>query len=645
MFLIYILILFNSLNVLAQDFPVEGRMKIRVDFWKKVYTEITTEEAFLHDINDLSIIYKKVTLPYPQRERLRFIKQEKKELANILKSIANKNYKDLTDEEQQIAKIVGEKSSDHLLALSSNLRFQYGLKDRYYLGLIESYKYLEHIKQIFKDLNLPEELAYLPHVESSFNYKAYSKVGAAGIWQFMRATARKYQLKVTYTVDERRDVIKATYAAARFLKDNFDLLGTWPLALTAYNHGPKSIERAITQLGTNKIHEIVELYDGRRFGFASQNFYATYMATVEISKNPEKYFASFKAPSKFDFSIFALDREYTVSQIIKNLNISKEILQTYNPSIRPIAFQGEFRLPKNFHLHIPVTSNEQIAKFQSSLKTVKEEIKNFDTENTHIVANGENIYDISKIYNTSMVNIINYNQISNPSRIYVGMKLRIPGKNAKTLAMTPKEKITTIPKPITPSIEIQQTASPSVAIVEVPNAEPSAVLSDDNTITKPTINLQNYDLDVILVSDNIYTITIETEETLGHFADWAKIRTEQIRRLNQISNRSTIHLGQKIKIKLSNENLIEFKKLRNQYHIAIQEDFFNNYSVSTTKEYKIVRGDILSNILKKFELPYWLARNYQPNKQLNDKLSVGQILIIPEIIPQLKEQTTVEPLI
>ncbi|OFZ46467.1 MAG: hypothetical protein A2381_02035 [Bdellovibrionales bacterium RIFOXYB1_FULL_37_110] len=634
MFLIYTLIFFNSLNLLAQDFPVEGRMQIRVDFWKKVYTEITTEEAFLHDINDLSIVYKKVTLPPSQRERLRFIKQEKKELANILKSIAHKNYQNLTDQEQSIANIIGEKSPDYLLALSSNLRFQYGLKDRYYQGLIESYKYLEHIKKIFKDLNLPEELAYLPHVESSFNYKAYSKVGAAGIWQFMRATARKYHLKVTYTVDERRDVIKATYAAAKFLKDNFNLLGTWPLALTAYNHGPKSIERAINQLGTNKIHEIVELYDGRRFGFASQNFYATYMATVEISKNPEKYFESFKAPPKFDFSIFALDREYTVSQIIKNLNISKEVLQTYNPSIRPIAYQGEFRLPKNFHLHIPVTTNEQMVQFQDSLKTVKEEVNTFGTENIHLVAGGENLYDISRIYNTSMDNIINYNQISNPSRIYAGMKIKIPAKNVKTLALASKEKTTVTATPIiTQSSEINQTASPQAAVIaQLPAVEATAILPADTSISKPTINLQKYELDVILVSDNIYTITIETEETLGHYADWAKIRTEQIRHLNQLNIRSTIHLGQKIKIQFSNESLIEFKKLRNQYHIAIQEDFFNNYSVATTKEYKVMRGDILSNILKRFELPYWLARNYQSSRQLTDKLSVGQIITIPEIV-------------
>ena len=191
-------------------FPVKGEMRTRVDFWKKVYTQITTRESFVHDSQDLSVIYGKIKLKKSRRGRIKQTKTERRKLRKILRSIADKGYQKLNSKEQKVADAVGKRSRKELYRMSDNIRFQYGLSDRYYKGLIRSYAYLEYIEKIFKKMGLPHELTYLPHVESSFNYEAYSKVGAAGIWQFMRSTARLYKLKVSYIVDERRDPIKAT---------------------------------------------------------------------------------------------------------------------------------------------------------------------------------------------------------------------------------------------------------------------------------------------------------------------------------------------------------------------------------------------------------------------------------------------------
>ena len=149
------------------------------------------------------------------------------------------------------------------------------------------------MRREFRDRGLPEDLAYLPHVESSFNTHAYSKYGAAGMWQFMRATGRRF-LKVNYVVDERLDPLTATRAAAQLLKDNHKLLGTWPLAITAYNHGEVGMQRAVRKMGTKDIVAIIERYKGRSFGFASRNFYPQFLAARRVARSWRAHFGMFR---------------------------------------------------------------------------------------------------------------------------------------------------------------------------------------------------------------------------------------------------------------------------------------------------------------------------------------------------------------
>src|SRR5439155_792023 len=111
------------------------------------------------------------------------------------------------------------------------------------------------------------EGARLPHLESSFDLRAYSKAGAAGIWQFIPATGRRF-MRVDALVDERRDPFASTRAAALYLREVHRLLNSWPLAITAYNHGPQGMARAVRQVGTTDIASIIRQYDGMAFGFA-----------------------------------------------------------------------------------------------------------------------------------------------------------------------------------------------------------------------------------------------------------------------------------------------------------------------------------------------------------------------------------------
>src|SRR5207237_4490387 len=133
------------------------------------------------------------------------------------------------------------------------------------------------------------EIALLPLVESSFENRARSNAGAAGIWQFTRGTGRLY-LNVNRKLDERLDPARATWAAARLLHDNYNALGSWPLAITAYNHGRAGMQRAQNEIGS-ELTSIIERYDGPLFGYASMNFYSEFVAAVEVYVNYRQYFS------------------------------------------------------------------------------------------------------------------------------------------------------------------------------------------------------------------------------------------------------------------------------------------------------------------------------------------------------------------
>jgi hypothetical protein len=148
-------------------------------------------------------------------------------------------------------------------------------------GLHRASKLLPRILTILRQHQVPAELAALPMVESTFNPAAYSKAGAAGLWQFIRSTGKQYSL-ISRRRDDRRDPVRATEAAAHLLRNNYEALGSWPLAIVAYNHGHAGIRAASTVVGSTAIEDIVARYNGPRFGFASKNFYAEFLAALDV---------------------------------------------------------------------------------------------------------------------------------------------------------------------------------------------------------------------------------------------------------------------------------------------------------------------------------------------------------------------------
>ena len=301
-------------------FPRPPELEPAVQFWIKVYTEVDTRSGFLHDSQNLAVIYDRLPL-----DRTR-IENRRTQIREDLRVLATGKRDNLTRSQAEILeRWPAGVSNETLRTAATNVRWQLGQSDRFLGGLQRSGAYRAHINQVIREKNLPIELAILPHVESSFNPGAYSSAAAAGMWQFTRATGRRF-MRIDHIVDERVDPYIASNAAMSLLEYNYSVLGTWPLALTAYNHGAGGIARAVRETGTSDIEEIVANYRGRAFGFASRNFYAQFLAVLDVENNAREFFGDVRLHPAPDFRIVEADSFIDAEVFARSVGISLEQL-------------------------------------------------------------------------------------------------------------------------------------------------------------------------------------------------------------------------------------------------------------------------------------------------------------------------------
>ena len=273
----------------APLFPKPPPLEPNVEFWKRIYTEYGIGDFLLHDRENVMIIYDVVRVSETANERRASdlakpeIQRLRAQYEDILSALARgRPPEELGPEGQRVAELWGCPCEQNLLLrAAANIRVQQGLREKWDEGVRRAGGLMPRIVSILRRHNVPVELAALPMVESTFNPAARSKVGAAGLWQFIRSTGRNY-LTITRKRDDRHDPFRSTEAAARLLKHNYEALGSWPLAIVAYNHGKAGIQTAREQLGSDAVEDIIARYNGPRFGFASRNFYPEFLAALEL---------------------------------------------------------------------------------------------------------------------------------------------------------------------------------------------------------------------------------------------------------------------------------------------------------------------------------------------------------------------------
>ncbi len=414
-------------------FPYPDELRPQVEFWKKIFSKYTTKQVVIHDNWYLDIIYTVVDLDgddlRSEADKRKAVDRAIEKYKGILTELEKKgdNVDAMTEEEKKIYamfKKVSENGVDK--EAKDRIRGQIGQRDRMIKGIATSGRYIAEMERIFREANLPVELTRLPFVESAFNTYAYSFVGAAGLWQFMKYTGKMY-MRIDNVVDERRDPIKSTIAAAKLLAANYKLLNSWPLAITAYNHGAGGIQKAIAQLKSRDIADIIQKYNGENFGFASRNFYPEFLAALEVMSDIKTYFGDVVMDPPLQYDEVVIKDYVKMSDIIKYCSLSEEDLRELNPALREGVFSSRYMIPKNYVLKIPAGSK---ADFETKYAMIPSSQKfaslNFDK--THKVKQGQSLSAIAKLYKTSVKALMSANSLKKPNMIKAGQVLKIPGK-------------------------------------------------------------------------------------------------------------------------------------------------------------------------------------------------------------------------
>src|SRR3984893_5201100 len=425
---------------LAQDNPMPPmprppQLERDVQFWIRVYTEIDTNAGFLHDQYALGVVYD--TLHFAPNttpaERERQVDQAREHYGAALRRIADAADAPLSADDQRIRDLWGpETPPTRLRSAIDDIPFQLGQADRFRAGLIRSGAWAPHIAETLANLGLPAELAVLPHVESSFNPAAYSKVGAAGLWQFMRSTGRRY-MRIHNAVDDRLDPFRPTEAAAQLLAYNYRLLGSWPLALTAYNHGAEGVRRAKETLGTDDIVRIVRTYKGRTFGFASRNFYVSFLAALEIDRNPDKYFGGVELASEARFQEGTVLGFVQMASLERALRIDHQKLRELNPALLRSVWDGQRHVPKAYHLRLPMDGDKWTSDLLAARLSPGDFFAGQPEPRRYRVRRGDTVASVADQYGVTAEALARLNRIRTSGKLKVGRVINLPESTAGTL--------------------------------------------------------------------------------------------------------------------------------------------------------------------------------------------------------------------
>lgn len=424
---------------ISLEIPRPPELKRDVDFWIRVYSEITTLQGFMHDERNLAIVYETVTLPLgvpgssPRRQALDAARARWHDAIGEAIYALQSQREPATAEARRVLELWGsEATPSRLREARHEVRFQLGQADRFRAGIVRSGAWEPHIARTFASLGLPRELAALPHVESSFTPTAYSKVGASGLWQFMRSTGRLF-MRVDDVVDERLDPFRSTEAAARLLVNNYRLLGSWPLAITAYNHGPAGMRRAREAMGTDDFGIIARRYRSPSFGFASRNFYPSFLAALTIDQDPQRYFPGVtRAPEQRALEI-EMPGYAEVVRIEQALGLSRTELRELNPALRPAVWSGERFVPRGYRLRLPAERGYTAAEFIGRLGAEQIFVAQIGPA-THRVARGETLHQIARKYGVGVRTLASLNGLETTAKLKRGRILKLPETRPASLA-------------------------------------------------------------------------------------------------------------------------------------------------------------------------------------------------------------------
>ncbi|MBI4848500.1 MAG: LysM peptidoglycan-binding domain-containing protein [Nitrospirae bacterium] len=303
--------------------------------------------------------------------------------------------------------------------------FQGPERDFFTESVKRSGKYRGAMVRSLKEAGLPEELSWLPHIESWFKVNALSPARALGLWQFIPSTGYKFGLKRDTWIDERLNPAKSTSAAIAYLKELHQMFGDWTTVLAAYNCGEGNVLRVIRNQKINYLDNFWDLY--ARLPRETARYVPRFLATLHIMKDPTKYGFTFEAPdSPPAYESITVEKPVQLKKMAEELGIPSEELIALNPELR-----RQMTPPAKYSLNVPVgIGNTLLAKIDT-IPTSSLPKNEYNEYIYHVVRRGDTLARIAAKYRTNVNTIVKANRISRRSRLQVGQKLKVPLRGGK----------------------------------------------------------------------------------------------------------------------------------------------------------------------------------------------------------------------
>ncbi len=487
------------------------------------------------------------------------------------------------------------------------LKYFQGKGRRYMEVYLErSSRYLPMMKNTLREYELPEDLVYIALIESGFSPVAHSHANAVGYWQFIRGTGKRYGLKMDPFIDERRDPVLSTRAAAEYFKTLYNMFGNWHLAMASYNVGENRVKRAVMKYYTRDYWELVK--HRRSLPKETKHYVPKFIAAALIAKDPEKYgFTNINYQAPLDFDTVQLTNPVSMPKLAQAMNVEVEKLRLLNPKFRG-DYVPQYRGAETM-IRVPLGMKEIATA--SIAGAISEQPKVIASEFFfYRIRSGDSLSTIARRHRTSVATLKRLNGLGNRTLLRVGQKLRVQDRGGSAV-----------------SYEMPSQKS-GVAAASEP-VEPATEGSQVNTQIKET--------HVVRRGENLTTIARKYGLTVA-----------ELRRLNNLNNRAVLRAGQTLRLKENepdssanrsdaamkakrlkglNEKLVATRKLAKKSKVAIAKALPKKLVIKSQK-HRVQKGETLAAIAARYRVTIGsiAKRNSMRN---SSRLLAGAELVIP----------------
>ncbi len=379
--------------------------------------------------------------------------------------------------------------------------------------LSRSGRYSTLIKRILRQNGMPEDLIYIALIESGFSSKATSRAAAVGYWQFIKGTGRRYGLEVNSFIDERRDPVMSTQAAAEYYKGLYSIFGSWYLAMASYNAGENRIKRAVM---THASRDFWYLAKQRKFPRETGNYIPKFIAAKLIGKDPAKYgFSDIEYEKPIEFDQIKVDKPINLRLMAEKMNFSYEEFKMINPK-----FKGEIAPLKgdSLELRIPIGQLQvAMAAAQESFVDKVELIADAGETDTYKIKSGESLFTVAKKFKTTVAYLRDINDIPKKRKLRVGQKIQVPDNTGKT---------------------------PTKLIVVAKREKPIEEVDKEKANVNPEI----------VTKTGVFYV-VQPGDTLSAIADDYDTSIAILRKMNKLSRGGMIRVGSRLKVPPKDDKL------------------------------------------------------------------------------------------